>query len=140
MTTVLALLAGLLFGVGLIAGGMTDPAKVQGFLDLFGAWDPSLAFVMGGAIAIGVFAFAAAKRRSVAWSGAPIELPAATGIDARLIGGGLLFGIGWGLAGLCPGPALVALGSGFAPTLLFVPAMLAGMLLHDRVWRRFDGP
>ena len=124
--------AGLLFGLGLIAGGMTDPAKVKGFLDLAGAWDPSLAFVMGGAIAAALPAFAIARRRRTAWSGEAMDLPASRTIDARLVGGGVLFGIGWGIAGFCPGPALVALGSGFLPALVFVLAMLAGMLVHDR--------
>jgi uncharacterized protein len=137
---VIALLAGVVFGIGLLMSGMTDPAKVQGFLDLFGRWDPSLAFVMGGAIAVAIGAFTIARRRAAAgrksWSGEPIELPISKAIDARLIGGGVLFGIGWGLAGFCPGPALVALSSGFGPALWFVPAMLAGMALHDAVMRR----
>lgn len=128
----LALLAGLLFGLGLIAAGMTQPAKVKGFLDLFGAWDPSLGLVMGGAIAVGLGAFALARRRSRALSGDLIELPTSTVIDARLIGGGVLFGIGWGIAGFCPGPALVALGGGMGEAGLFVLAMLAGMWGHDR--------
>jgi uncharacterized protein len=140
MAAVITLLAGLVFGVGLLMSGMTDPAKVQGFLDLFGRWDPSLAFVMGGAIVVAIGAFTIARRRAAAgrksWSGEPIELPTAHAIDARLIGGGVLFGIGWGLAGFCPGPALVALSSGFGPALWFVPAMLAGMVLHDAVLRR----
>ena len=130
-TAAVSFAAGLVFGLGLIAGGMTDPAKVQGFLDVFGAWDPSLAFVMGGAIAVGVGAFALAKRRTRAWSGAPMRLPAARGITRELIAGGVLFGIGWGLAGFCPGPAVVALGGGLEAAFWFVPAMLAGMLLHD---------
>jgi uncharacterized protein len=136
----IALLAGVVFGVGLLMSGMTDPAKVQGFLDLFGRWDPSLAFVMGGAIVVAIGAFTLARRRAVAgrksWSGEPIELPTSNAIDARLLGGGVLFGIGWGLAGFCPGPALVALSSGFGPALWFVPAMLVGMALHDAVLRR----
>jgi uncharacterized protein len=140
MGALIALLAGLVFGVGLLMSGMTDPAKVQGFLDLAGLWDPSLAFVMGGAIVVAIGAFALAKRRAAAgrksWSGEAIELPTSNAIDARLIGGGVLFGIGWGLAGFCPGPALVALSSGFGPALWFVPAMLAGMALHDAVARR----
>jgi uncharacterized protein len=131
----LALAAGLVFGIGLLASGMTDPAKVRGFLDLFGRWDPSLAFVMGGAIAVAVGAFALARRRKAAaqasWSGEPIELPTSDAVDARLVGGGVLFGVGWGLAGFCPGPAIVALSAGFGPALWFVPAMLVGMLLHD---------
>lgn len=136
----IALAAGVVFGIGLIAGGMTDPAKVQGFLDLFGRWDPSLAFVMGGAIAVAVGAFALARRRqargAASWSGEPIDLPSSTAIDARLIGGGVLFGIGWGLAGFCPGPAIVAAASGYGPALWFLPAMLAGMLAHDFVLQR----
>lgn len=140
MAALMALLAGLLFGLGLLTSGMTDPAKVQGFLDLFGRWDPSLAFVMGGAIVVAIGAFTLARRRMAlgrkSWSGEPIELPTSKIIDARLIGGGVLFGIGWGLAGFCPGPALVALSSGFGPALWFVPAMLAGMALHDAVWRQ----
>lgn len=132
MNIVIALASGLLFGVGLIAGGMTDPSKVQGFLDLFGRWDPSLAFVMGGAIAVGSVGFALARRREFAWSGEAIELPKSRIIDTRLLAGGALFGIGWGLGGLCPGPALTALGAGFVPAAWFVAAMLAGMWLHDR--------
>ncbi len=128
----IALLAGLVFGLGLIAAGMTQPAKVKGFLDLFGAWDPSLGLVMGGAIAVGVGAFALARRRSRAWSGDLIELPTSSVIDSRLIGGGVQFGIGWGIAGFCPGPALVALGGGMGQAGLFVLAMLAGMWGHDR--------
>jgi uncharacterized protein len=121
------------FGLGLIAGGMTDPAKVKGFLDLFGAWDPSLALVMGGAIGVGVFAFAAARRRTRSWTGDLMEIPTSTVIDRRLIVGGVLFGIGWGIGGFCPGPALVAMGSGLGSAWLFVVAMVAGMVLHDRV-------
>jgi uncharacterized membrane protein YedE/YeeE len=136
MTLAIALACGLLFGLGLIGAGMTDPAKVQGFLDLAGAWDPSLGLVMGGAIAVGVVAFALAMRRERAWSGAPMAWPTATRVDARLVAGGALFGIGWGLAGYCPGPALVALGAGTSAAGWFVPAMLAGMWLHDDVWLR----
>jgi uncharacterized membrane protein YedE/YeeE len=137
-SALVAFAGGLVFGLGLLASGMTDPSKVQGFLDVAGHWNPSLAFVMGGAIAVGLFAFAMAKRRAAAsqraWSGAAIELPTATAIDSRLIGGGVLFGIGWGLAGFCPGPVLVAAASGLAPALWFVPAMLVGMLAHDRLF------
>lgn len=133
---VLALLSGLVFGLGLILGGMTDPMKVKGFLDLAGAWDPSLGLVMGGAILLGVVAFALAKRRTRAWSGAPMEIPASTTIDSRLVVGGLLFGTGWGVAGFCPGPAIVALGSGMGSAALFVVAMLVGMVLHDKLLAR----
>lgn len=135
MKIFLAVISGLLFGLGLIAGGMTNPAKVQGFLDLFGGWDPSLAFVMGGAILIGVVGFALAGRRQLAWSGEAIELPKSRVVDTRLLVGGALFGIGWGLGGLCPGPAMTALGAGFVPAAWFVVAMLFGMWLHDRFLR-----
>lgn len=132
MKILLAVVSGLMFGLGLIAGGMTDPAKVQGFLDLFGRWDPSLAFVMGGAILVGIAGFAMAGRRRLAWSGEAIELPKSRIIDTRLLAGGALFGVGWGLGGLCPGPAMTALGAGFVPAVWFVVAMLVGMWLHDR--------
>ena len=132
MSIFIALASGLLFGVGLIAGGMTDPTKVQGFLDFFGRWDPSLAFVMGGAILVGSVGFALARRRQVTWTGDTMELPKSRIVDTRLLVGGALFGIGWGLGGLCPGPALTALGAGFAPAAWFVAAMLAGMWLHDQ--------
>ena len=136
MGWLIAAASGLLFGLGLIASGMTDPAKIKGFLDVAGAWDPSLALVMGGAVAVGLMAFAVAKRRERAWSGAPMALPSATRIDTQLIAGGLLFGTGWGVAGFCPGPALVALGGGSGSALWFVAAMLAGMALHDKPWAR----
>ena len=132
MNTVFALLSGLIFGLGLIASGMTSPAKVKGFLDLFGAWDPSLALVMGGAIAVGAVAFAMARRRTVSWTGAHMEIPSSTVIDRRLLLGGVLFGAGWGVAGFCPGPALVAASAGSMAALGFVAAMLAGMTVHDR--------
>jgi uncharacterized membrane protein YedE/YeeE len=128
-----ALISGLIFGLGLIAGGMTDPSKVKGFLDLFGRWDPSLALVMGGAIAVGMFAFAAAKRRTTSWTGERMEIPTSRVIDRRLIFGGILFGAGWGIAGFCPGPALVAMGAGAAAAWIFIIAMLAGMVIHDRL-------
>ncbi len=132
MNTVFALLSGLIFGLGLIASGMTSPAKVKGFLDLFGAWDPSLALVMGGAIAVGAVAFSVARRRTVSWTGAHMEIPSSTVIDRRLLLGGVLFGAGWGIAGFCPGPALVAASAGSMAALGFVVAMLVGMTAHDR--------
>ena len=132
MSNLFALASGLVFGLGLIASGMTDPGKVQGFLDLFGAWDPSLGLVMGGAVAVAMVAFASAKRRTLSWTGSRIEIPSATVIDGRLIAGGLIFGAGWGLAGYCPGPALVAASGGSAAGLVFVVAMLVGMQVHDR--------
>ena len=132
MNLVIATLSGLLFGLGLIASGMTNPAKVKGFLDLFGAWDPSLALVMGGAIAVGAVGFALARRRVLSWTGARIEIPASTAIDSRLLLGGALFGAGWGIAGLCPGPAIVSASGGSMAAVVFVIAMLAGMSVHDR--------
>ena len=130
-----SLAAGLVFGLGLIVSGMANPAKVLGFLDIGGRWDPSLALVMGGAVCVGVLAFAIASRRKRSLLGESLVLPAAVQIDAKLVGGSLVFGIGWGLAGFCPGPALVALGMGHAKALLFVAAMLAGMALIDRLER-----
>jgi hypothetical protein len=124
-------LSGLVFGLGLLLSGMTNPTKVLGFLDLAGAWDPSLALVMGGALAVAAGAFAVARRRTASLLGEPLRLPVARQIDARLVGGSLLFGIGWGVAGFCPGPALVALGLGSAQAVLFVLAMLAGMGLFE---------
>ena len=132
MNLILATLSGLVFGLGLIASGMTNPAKVKGFLDLFGAWDPSLALVMAGAIAIGAVGFALARRRTRSWTGDLIELPANTLIDRRLLLGGVLFGAGWGIAGLCPGPAIVSAGAGSIAALVFVCAMFVGMGVHDR--------
>lgn len=122
---------GLLFGWGLILAGMTDPGKVIGFLDLAGSWDPSLAFVMGGAIAVGALAFALARRRTVAFLGGAMHLPTARDIDRRLVLGSLGFGAGWGLAGFCPGPAVVALATGHPKAVVFMIAMLAGMALFE---------
>lgn len=129
LRNIAALAAGLLFGLGLILSGMANPAKVLGFLDLAGHWDPSLALVMGGAIAIGIPTFALAKRRSQSLLGVPMQLPTARQIDRRLVLGSVLFGIGWGIAGICPGPALVLLGMASLKGLAFVLAMLAGMLM-----------
>ena len=132
MGNLFGLISGLVFGIGLILAGMADPLKVKAFLDLAGAWDPSLALVMGGAIALGAVAFALAKRRKLSWTGAPIEIPTNRSIDTRLILGGVLFGAGWGIGGFCPGPALVALGSGMGAAGIFVAAMLVGMVVHDK--------
>ncbi|WP_341675014.1 YeeE/YedE family protein [Niveibacterium sp. SC-1] len=135
-----ALLAGLLFGIGLIVSGMANPAKVLGFLDLAGHWDPSLMFVMGGAIAVGVPAFLLARRRATSLLGLVMHLPAAGGITRRLVLGSALFGVGWGIAGFCPGPALVALGAGYPKAVAFVAAMLAGMLVFEVAERRNRTP
>ena len=131
MNIIFSSMAGLIFGIGLIISGMTDPAKVLGFLDLAGLWNPSLALVMLGAILVGSVAFAIAKRKSTSFLGLPMQLPQSRHIDARLIGGSLLFGIGWGLAGICPGPALVMLGAGVYEAWLIVGAMIAGMLVFE---------
>jgi uncharacterized protein len=136
MTVFTSLLAGLVFGLGLIVSGMANPAKILGFLDLSGSWDPSLAFVMAGAIAVGLIAFAMAGKRTVSILGADMKLPTARHIDRRLVGGSLLFGIGWGVAGFCPGPGLVALGMAEAKAAVFVAAMLAGMALFEGLERR----
>ncbi|WP_426396893.1 DUF6691 family protein [Ralstonia sp. R-29] len=136
MATIMALVAGLLFGVGLIVSGMANPAKVLGFLDLAGRWDPSLAFVMAGAIAVGTLAFLIAGRRGRSWLGRPIQWPTATGITTRLVLGSAVFGIGWGLAGFCPGPALVALGAGVPKAIGFVGAMLVGMAVFSLLERK----
>jgi uncharacterized membrane protein YedE/YeeE len=118
---------GLLFGVGLVVSGMADPAKVLNFLDLSGAFDPSLAFVMGGAVLVAFFGYRAVLARPAPIAGGRFHLPAKKGIDGRLVAGAAIFGIGWGLGGFCPGPALTALGLGASGTLVFVPAMMAGM-------------
>ncbi|MDP2032535.1 MAG: hypothetical protein Q8K29_03895 [Polaromonas sp.] len=133
MSSLIAVLSGLLFGIGLLASGMTDPAKVKGFLDLFGLWDPSLALVMGGAISVGLIGFTLASRRTNSWSGEPIDLPKSTVVDWRLVLGGILFGVGWGIAGYCPGPGIVAASAGSLAAGVFVVAMLAGMTIHDRL-------
>jgi len=131
MNRMMEFLIGLLFGVGLLLSGMTDPGKVRAFLDVAGEWDPSLAFVMAGAIGVGVFGFAMARRRSTSVLGAEMRLPDRDSIDARLLVGSAVFGVGWGLAGFCPGPAVVATGAGYSQALLFTLAMLAGMAVHE---------
>lgn len=130
-----AFLSGLVFGIGLLVSGMANPEKVLNFLDITGRWDPSLMLVMVGAIAVGLVSFSIAKKRTLSFLGLGIKLPTADKVDTRLIGGSLLFGMGWGLAGFCPGPALVALGSGEFKGLVFVLAMIAGMLLFEAIDR-----
>ena len=131
LASLAALLSGLIFGVGLIISGMTDPSKVRGFLDVVGAWDPSLAFVMGGAIMIGIFAFGLASRRSRALLGGPLRMPATWPIDRQLLLGSLTFGVGWGLAGYCPGPAVASLLTGGMKPLIFTAGMLVGMAIFE---------
>lgn len=137
MQLIIVFIGGLIFGLGLIVSGMADPSKVLNFLDLSGNWDPSLAFVMGGAICVGVIAFYFAKRRQKTLLGNAMSLPTNTRIDRRLISGSLVFGISWGLAGYCPGPALVSLSSGNSKTIIFVIAMLVGMAIFEVLerWR-----
>lgn len=128
-------LIGLIFGLGLILSGMSNPEKVLGFLDLAGNWDPSLAFVMGGGVIVAFIAFTLAKKRTQAFFGDALRLPTAKQIDKKLVIGSLLFGAGWGLAGFCPGPALVSVGAGYSQALILVVAMIVGMLLVE-VFRR----
>jgi len=135
MLIVSALIAGLIFGLGLIVSGMANPAKVLGFLDLAGHWDPSLAFVMGGAIGVGVVAFGLARRRTRSLLGAPMQLPATSALSMRLVLGSLAFGVGWGLAGFCPGPAIVSAAAGYSQACIFVAAMVVGMLLFTLLER-----
>ena len=140
MYAVLAFVAGSVFGIGLLVSGMASPAKVLGFLDLAGRWDPSLALVMAGAIAVAAPAYFVASRRTTSLLGAPMQLPISRRIDRRLVLGSLAFGIGWGLGGFCPGPALVALGAGHLKALVFVAAMAAGMLGYEWLERSRGRP
>lgn len=134
MNNLSALLSGLIFGLGLILSGMTEPGKVLGFLDIAGLWDPSLAFVMGGAVSVAAVAFALARRRTRSIT--PPIAPAS--IDRRLLLGALLFGIGWGLAGICPGPAIVLLGSGSVDGLIFALGMIGGMVAFQLLQKRAE--
>lgn len=135
MSTLTAFVAGLVFGIGLIIAGMANPAKVLAFLDVAGRWDPSLVVVMAGAIGVGVIAFTIAKKRKASMLGLPMQLPGTTHIDARLLIGSTLFGVGWGLAGICPGPALVLLGTGTMKSVIFAVALLMGMALFELIGR-----
>lgn len=136
MYTVVSFIAGLVFGLGLIVAGMANPAKVLGFLDLAGAWDPSLALVMVGAIAVGAGAFALMSKKNRTLLGAPVRLPTTGRIDRRLVLGSLLFGVGWGLAGICPGPALVLVGYALPKGFVFFAAMVAGMGIFEFLERK----
>ena len=140
MHIIIALLAGLLLGLGLILSGMTDPARVIGFLDVAGRWNPSLAFVMLGAIVVGLPAFRWAARRNASLLGDAIRLPSAFQIDRRLVLGSAVFGIGWGLAGYCPGPAVASLASGGSKALIFSAAMIIGMGIFEFLDRRGPNP
>lgn len=123
---------GVLFGWGLIISGMTNPVKIQNFLDLTGLWDPSLIFVMGGAVIVGLAGFYLAGKRSAAFFGGVWHIPTRRDISKPLVIGSFIFGAGWGIAGFCPGPAIVALGSGHLKALVFIIAMLAGMNICER--------
>ena len=136
MLVIASLLAGLVFGLGLILSGMVNPAKVLGFLDLGGPWDPSLALVMAGAIAVGLVAFHVVRNRTVSLLGAKMRLPTSRHLDRRLVLGSLVFGIGWGIGGFCPGPGMVSLAMGEAKALVFVVAMLIGMGIFELFERR----
>jgi uncharacterized membrane protein YedE/YeeE len=136
MRKLMAFLAGLIFGIGLLTAGMANPAKVLAFLDVAGAWDPSLALVMAAAIAVAFLPFRWARLQRTSLLGAPMQLPGKRELDRRLIGGSLLFGIGWGIAGICPGPALAILLTGRWQVLLFVAALLLGMRVFTALERR----
>jgi hypothetical protein len=138
MQVVISLACGLVFGAGLAISGMTNPAKVLGFLDVTGAWDPTLACVMGGALAVSALGYAVARRRVRPWLAETFALPTRRDLDASLLGGAVLFGVGWGLVGLCPGPAVASLVRGSPQVLLFVLAMLAGVALHRVPARRAE--
>jgi len=140
MQRITEFVAGLLFGLGLLLSGMSDPGKVLGFLDLLGIWDPSLALVMAGAILVGMLAFTVAKKRTMNFLGGALHLPTADQIDRRLVIGALLFGAGWGLAGFCPGPSLVSMFSGQPKAAVFVLAMVIGMLLYEAADRWIHQP
>ncbi len=135
MRLLISLLSGALFGLGLIVSGMTDTAKVQGWLDLFGNWDPTLAFVLGGAIIPMLFAWRIAERRKTAVLGNSIPVPVTSHIDRQLVLGSGFFGVGWALAGLCPGPAMAVLGYGGADAFIFFGAMAAGMIGYRAIFR-----
>jgi uncharacterized membrane protein YedE/YeeE len=136
MPTLLAALAGVLFGAGLLVSGMTQPAKVVGFLDVTRGWDPSLGFVMAGAVAVYALAFRRIRRRATPWFDGAFHLPTRRDVDATLLAGAAIFGVGWGLGGLCPGPGLVAAAGGSTTAIAFVAAMLTGMLAHRAVTSR----
>lgn len=140
MMLLFAFLAGLVFGLGLLLSGMANPAKVLGFLDLAGPWDPSLLFVMAGAIAVGTVAFAIAGRRRRTLLGEALQLPSLRVIDRRLVVGSTVFGVGWGLAGFCPGPALVGVGLFHPKAMVFVVAMLLGMTIFEKLEQRAPAP
>ena len=127
-----ALVSGLIFGLGLSLSGMLDPVRVQGFLDVLGTWDPSLAFVLGGAVIVAFVGVAISRSLKKPVFDAQFQLPGSQRIDRRLVVGSALFGIGWGIAGFCPGPAITGLALGKAEIVVFVVTMVLGMIAHDR--------
>ncbi|WP_349960139.1 YeeE/YedE family protein [Rhizobium sp. ZPR3] len=131
-----ALISGVVFGLGLSLSGMLNPARVQGFLDVFGAWDPSLAFVLGGAVVVAFIGVQAMKRMRHPAFDDGFHMPTNRQIDVSLVIGSALFGLGWGIGGFCPGPAVASLSVGIPQTALFVVTMLAGMTLYERIWSR----
>ena len=133
MKNILAFVFGGLFSIGLMLSGMSNPAKVTGFLDLFGTWDPSLAFVMIGAILVAFIPFQKAIRKPITVFNEPIELPQNTQLDQKLLSGAFIFGIGWGIAGICPAPAFTLIGLGYYQAMYFIIAMLAGVFIHRRI-------
>jgi uncharacterized membrane protein YedE/YeeE len=133
LAIVAAFASGLIFGFGLIISQMVNPGKILNFLDFAGRWDPSLAFVMGGAVIVAAIGFRLVRERKAPLFAESFHLPQSTRIDARLLGGAAIFGIGWGLVGFCPGPALTALGFGRSEAFLFVTAMIAGMVIFNRL-------
>lgn len=139
MTAAVALLCGIVFGAGLAVSGMTNPAKVLAFLDVAGRWDPTLLFVMGGALAVAAAGQAATRRRARPWLGDSFGIPTRRDLDPPLLAGAALFGVGWGLVGLCPGPALANLSRGSAEIAIFVAAMLAGIAAHHLATRQRAG-
>lgn len=140
MQTLLVFVSGLVFGIGLIVSGMSNPAKVVNFLDLAGNWDPSLAMVMLGAIPVAFVGMRWLERRGQTLYHAPLHLPGTQHVNPSLVVGGFIFGAGWAIAGFCPGPAIVALGAGYLKALIFVLAMVAGMLIHDGPYKKWVQP
>ncbi len=136
MVGLMAWVSGIVFGLGIILSGMVNPAIVLAFLDVTGRWDPSLAWVMAAAVAVGSIAFTIAKKRKKSYLGGSIQIPSVTKIDVRLILGGIVFGVGWGIAGICPGPALVLVGSGSLEAIIFLTAMLLGMGVFEAIQQK----
>ncbi len=136
MVNFIALLSGIVFGLGIILSGMVNPAIVLAFLDITGNWDSALLWVMGGAVAVGSIAFALAMKRTNSYLGLSMQIPAVTKIDGRLLLGSLVFGVGWGIAGICPGPAVVLAGTGSIDALVFLVAMLLGMGIYQNLQGR----